>query len=834
MMGKLLPALGVGACVTFSLVSAAAAYPEYNPIHSHPVAIGPEAGRLIVGFRATANNVVVQTIHVQARTKSIETRQALTGASDVAGLAQRVHLNMAKSRQLTPSMHVMILQKTLYGADVDAALKALRTDPTVQFADVDQRRYPHTMPNDVLFYPSTNASGQWFMQGPSTLTATSDAAATDAVSAWDITVGSTGTVIADIDTGVLFNHPDLLRAGFGGRLLPGYDFASGDKSQTTSAALGTYLIANDGDGRDPDPSDPGDWINSTDQTNSLFPKADCPIADSSWHGTRVMGILGALTNNGVGIAGMTWNPYLLPVRALGKCGGYDSDIITGMQWAAGMSVTGVPDNPYPADIINLSLGGTGSCPSAYASAISTLTTMGVLIVVSAGNESGPVDAPGNCGGVLAVAGLRNIGTKVGYSSLGPEVGIAAPAGNCVNSSGACLKSIDTTSNTGLTTPADSSYTNEMYPNLGTSFSAPIVTGIAALMRAVNANLTPAQLIARIESSATPFPQPAGLPVCPSAVANSGECACPNSGTLQCGAGMVNALQAVTAALRPIAAVAVPATTATGSSAVLDASGSAASCGRTIISYAWTVSGGVTLQSGANSAQVAVTPIGAAGTITLKVTDSANAIDTAILSVNSSGSIAKAPATPASAGTSAGACPTALTVIPLAPTVTEAFSPASVGQNVVSTLTITLNNANGFALTHSNLTETLPANLGMATSSSASTPLVPTTTCGGGAVALTSTTSSVTLTAANIPANSNCSITVPVQTATPGSYTNTVAASALTTGPAGANAEAATATLTVTAPSKGGGGSFDWWDMMFVTGVLLAGRRHGRRKPPGAA
>jgi hypothetical protein len=432
-----------------------------------------------------------------------------------------------------------------------------------------------------------------------------------------------------------------------------------------------------------------------------------------------------------------------------------------------------------------------------------------------------------------VAGLRNVGTKVGYSSLGPQVGIAAPAGNCVNSSGACLKSIDTTSNTGLTKPADSTYTNEINPNLGTSFSAPIVTGIAALMRAVNGNLTPAQLIARIESSATAFPQPVGLPVCPSADASSGECTCPNDGT-QCGAGMVNALRAVTAALRPIAAVAVPATTAAGSNAVLDASGSAASCPsaaapRTIVSYAWTASGGVTIQSGANSPQVTVTPTGAAGTITLTVTDSANAVDTAILSVNSSGSISRAAVTPANAGT--GACPTALAVTALAPTVTEAFSPASVGENVVSTLTITLNNANGFALTRSNLTETLPANLSVATSSSASTPLAPTTTCGGGAVSLTSTTSTVTLSAANIPANSSCSIAVPVQTATPGSYTNTVAASALTTGPAGANTATATATLTVTAPSKGGGGSLDWLDMMFVTGVLLAGRRHVRRKPP---
>jgi serine protease len=711
MIGKLLPTLGVGACaalgacMTFSLASAAASYPEYNAVRNRPVSIGPEAGRLIVGFRATPDNVTVQSIHSLARNKNITARQALTSAGDLMELAQRVHLNLSKSRQLTPSMHVMYLQKTLYGADVDAALETLRADPAVKFADVDGRRYPHTVPDDPLFGPSTNSNGQWYMQPPSTLTATSDAAATDAVSAWSITTGSTGTVIADVDTGVRFDHPDLLRAGFGGRLLPGYDFVDQDYNPNPPyAALGTFLIANDGDGWDPDPSDPGDWISATDEMNVLFPAATCGSAtggatDSSWHGTRVMGILGALTNNGAGIAGMTWNPYLLPIRALGKCGGYDSDIIAGMQWAAGMSVTGVPDNPYPADIINLSLGGTGSCPttSPYYSVISTLTDMGVLIVASAGNESGPVDEPGSCQGVLAVAGLRNVGTKVGYSSLGAQVGIAAPAGNCVNPSGACLKSIDTTSNSGLTIPGAHTYTDQISVNLGTSFSAPIVSGIAALMRAVNANLTPAQLIARLKSSAMAFPQPAGTPVCPTVARDSmgnpisGECACPNDGS-QCGAGMANALQAVKAALRPIAAVVVPTNTAAGGTAVLDAGGSAASCGRTVASYAWTRSGGVTIQSGANAAQVTVSPTGA-GTLTLTVTDSAGAADTATLTVSAGGAITSAPTTPTSAGTSAGACPTALTVTPAAPTVTEAFSPASVGENVVSTLTITLKNSN---------------------------------------------------------------------------------------------------------------------------------------------
>jgi serine protease len=835
MIGNRWSVLGGAAIAASVLVSAAGAHAEYNPVSTRPVSIGPAAGRLIVGFRATPTNTVVQTIHSRTRGTTVELGLARTDAGDLAALTQRVGLNAAKSRQLTSSMHVIHLQKTLYGAEVAAALAALRADPAVKFAEVDQRRYPHaTTPNDPLFGQTANAAGQWFMLTPSTLTPTSDAAATDAVSAWDITKGSTGTVIADVDTGVLFDHPDLLRAGFGGRLLPGYDFVSGDVNPNSPYnSLGTFLIANDGDGWDPDPSDPGDWISATDEKNVLFPAATCggtngAPTDSSWHGTRVMGILGALTDNSVGVAGMTWNTYLLPVRALGKCGGYDSDIITAMQWAAGISITGVPDNPYPADIINLSLGGSGSCPTAYADAVAALNALGVLIVASAGNESGPVDAPANCAGVLGVAGLRNVGTKVGYSSLGPQVGIAAPAGNCVNSSGACLKSIDTTTNTGLTTPAANTYTDQSNPNLGTSFSAPIVSGIAALMRAVNANLTPAQLIARIESSATAFPQPATLIangyVCPTADPVSGECACPNDHS-QCGYGMANARSAVKAAQRPIAAVVVPASSGVGSAAVLDASGSAASCGRTIASYAWTATPSTLIPPGSTAAQVTVTPNGSTGTVTLVVTDNLGDTDTATLSVAAGGAITKAAATPTSAGTSAGACPTPLTVTTSAPTVTEAFSPASVAENAVSTLTITLGNANAFALTQASVTETLPANLSVSTSASAAAPA---TTCGGGT--LTNTATSVTLSGADIPANGSCAITLPVQSAMAGSYTSTVAAKALITGPAGANAQSATAVLSVTAPpGKGGGGDLDWWDTMFVVGVLLAGRRHAKRR-----
>ena len=812
---------------------AAAAVPsaEWNPVRSHPVEIGPQARRLIVGFRATDANAATKTIRLRAKSQLVRVTQAQTSHFDMAALIQRSGIAAAGSRQLTPSMHVLFLQKTLFGADVDVALKQLRADPSVAFADVDEWRYPHALPNDPLFVPTATASGQWFMQTPSTLTPTSDAAATDAVSAWDVTQGSSGTVIADVDSGIRFDHPDLLRAGFGGRLLPGFDFVDQDVDSSNSNPLGTFLVSNDGDGWDPDPADPGDWIDSADLKNAaVFPSKNCSTSNSSWHGTRVMGVLGAIANNDAGIAGMTWNPYLIPVRALGKCGGLDSDIIVGIQWAVGMSISGVPDNPYPADIVNLSLGGTGSCTSAYKDLISTLTRMGVLLVASAGNESGPVDIPANCPGVLAVAGLRNIGTKVGYSSLGPEVGIGAPAGNCVTttSGSPCLRSIDTTTNEGATTPGANAYTDQFNSNLGTSFSAPIVSGVAALMRAVNANLTPPQLIARIRASATPFPHPAGLAQCVSGSSSSVECACTST---TCGAGMVNAFSAVKAALNPIAAVKVPVNFKTGS-ATLDAGGSAAACGAGIVSYAWSSTGNVHIVSGAASAAVNITSFGT-GMLTLVVTDSSGNIDTATVNFRASGATTAAPS---SAGSAASACVTPMTVIPAAPTVTEAFEPNSVAAGESAVLTLTFGNPNGFDLTQSGITITLPAGLQLGTTA-------PATTCAGANKSLTPSSATVTLSGAIIPVDGSCDLTVNVTSTAAGTYANTVATNDLMTGPAGGNAEPASASLTVSAGSStgsstaggggtgGGGGTLDWLDIMLVAGVILMirGQAGGKRR-----
>jgi len=527
-----------------------------------------------------ATPVAAVIVKFRSASHSAQGAQVRPAPDRIAALTARTGLALHAARSITDVLHVIHVQPAVTGEPIAATVERLRVDPEVEYAELDQRRYPHaTTPNDPLF------SEQWYLQQSSATTPS----AVDAVTAWDTTTGgigttgTTGIVIADLDTGVRFEHPDLQWAGSGGRLLPGYTFIS------------DTFVANDGDAQDADASDPGDWVIQADLS-----KPECSTgtaANSSWHGTRVSGLLGALSNNGTGIAGVTWSPWLLPVRVLGKCGGLDSDIIAGMLWAAGIHVNGAPDNPYPARIENMSLGGTGACPQLYADVVGQLTAKGVLVVASAGNEGGPVDAPANCAGVAGVAGLRHAGTKVGYSSLGPEIALSAPAGNCVNTGAGstCLYPITTTVNQGTTTPATSGYTDQVSnPNLGTSFSAPLVSGIAGLMLSVNGNLTSAQLIARLKEGSHLFPQtsPGTIPAPPMCHVPTGqtdvqnsECICTLDGQT-CGTGMASASGALNAALRPVAAVRVPASVAPGMNVTLDASGSSAACKHTIASYQW--------------------------------------------------------------------------------------------------------------------------------------------------------------------------------------------------------------------------------------------------------
>ena len=618
-----------------------------NPLASRALAEEPTPRLMVVLHGRPGNGEVAE--HGSDRLRQAVVRSGVATAGD---------------RALTARVHVLYLPGPRGGRDLADALDALRADPDVASVEPDRRKFALAVPSDTAF------PNQWYWMA-------TQPAAVNMEAAWDITTGSTGTVIAVLDTGVRFDHPELARATSSGRLLAGYDFVGADSN-------GGFLAANDGNGWDADPSDPGDWISQADLSNDVF--KTCTVGDSSWHGTRTAGLIGALSNNAGGIAGGTWKPWILPVRVLGKCGGYDSDIQSAMLWAAGISVSGAPTNQFPAKIENLSLGGKSGDPcGSYQAVVDELTAAGVLVVVSAGNDGTSVAPPANCRGVVAVAGLRHVGTKVGYSDLGPEVTLGAPAGNCganfVNG-GACLYSIETTTNLGKTAPGASSYTDQYNYNIGTSFSAPIVSAVAGLMHAVNGNLTPAQFIARLREGTTPYPTtsadsapsaqpPACVDPATSASPQDTECICT---TATCGAGMANALGAVHAAQRPIAAVLTPATVTAGGTVALDASGSAAACGRKVTGYSWTVTPNTAALSATTGAKTSLAaPASGSVTVHLTVTDDAGRTDTADVTV---GATAVSTVAPTSAGSRA--CPAAINPNPPPATPPPTTKPASSG------------------------------------------------------------------------------------------------------------------------------------------------------------
>jgi serine protease len=555
----------------------------------------PDGARVIVKYKALGGLM---------RAQSVPAAGAAAGTADrprhAAMLAGRTGLKLSDGRVIDRHSQVVRGDKSLSSAALAARLA---TDPDVEFAVPDLRRHALALPNDPLFAagPTTSpAAGQWYLRAPDA----TFVSAINAVAAWELTPGLASIVVADVDTGVLFSHPDLIN-----KLHPGYDFVSDAKA------------GGDGSGRDGDATDPGDWTTASDS---------CGAANSSWHGTQTSGLIAAQTGNAVGMASVGHDVMVLPVRVLGKCGGFDSDIIAGMLWAGG--VTNVPTtNPHPARVINMSLGSTGSCLASYSNAISQLTAKGVVVVVAAGNEVGlAVGMPANCAGVIAVTGVRHVGTKVGFSSIGPQVAIAAPAGNCVNAFGPCLYPILTTTNTGTTTASTNTYSDSSNFSVGTSFATPMVAGTVALMLSTNPSLSPAQVMTLLQSSARPFPATSSDASVAQCQAPNGveqiECLCTTS---TCGAGLLDAGAAVAAA----AAVATPSaviSTASGSptlggSVVLSGTASTAIGGRSVVSYQWALTSGGELASftSATNASTVTLATTAAGSVvvSLTVTDS---------------------------------------------------------------------------------------------------------------------------------------------------------------------------------------------------------------------
>ncbi|KRG45949.1 peptidase S8 [Stenotrophomonas panacihumi] len=385
-------------------------------------------------------------------------------------------LGLASVRRLAVGPQLVKADRPLDRAEAETLMRRLAADPNVVSVEVDQLLRPTLTPND------PRLSEQWGFGTTS--------AGINVRPAWDQSTG-TGVVVAVIDTGIT-NHADL-----NANILPGYDFIS------------DTFVSRDGDGRDSNPADEGDWNPVANECYS-----GSPVSNSSWHGTHVAGTIAAVTNNAVGVAGTAFNAKVVPVRVLGRCGGYTSDIADAIVWASGGTVSGVPANANPAEVINMSLGGSGTCSSTYQNAINGAVSRGTTVVVAAGNSAANVSGsvPANCANVVAVAAITSAGAKASFSNYGTGIDVSAPG-----------QSILSTLNSGTTTPGSASYASYN----GTSMASPHVAGVVALMQSVAPTaLTPAAVEATLKSTASPLP---------------GAC----SGG--CGAGIVNANAAVTAA-----------------------------------------------------------------------------------------------------------------------------------------------------------------------------------------------------------------------------------------------------------------------------------------------
>jgi len=527
------------------------------------------AASIVTSTGATINastlggNDTVDAFIVTYRDGSAERTSGQAVTQNVGAALARAKLDVA-SQKATPSRAVSVQWKRKLGMGADvvrtsrklnhtealALMQQIAADPAVAHVEPDVRM--HIVKDIALNATRTAAVGtstpndpdfsyQWHMR-PGTgavetigsdTTGYANYGGSNASTAWLSNDGS-GVIVAEIDTGVT-QHPDLNLA----LANAGYDFI-------TDAATSGRAV----DGRVPGGWDTGDWT-----TDSM----GCGTENSSWHGTHVFGTIAAMTNNGVGLTGVAPGSQVLPLRALGHCGGATSDIADAITWASGGSVPGMPANTHPAQVISMSLGGPGMCEAAdaFGSAIAGAMSRGVTVIVAAGNNSDNTAnySPSSCPGVITVSSVGITGKRAFYSNYGNLVSIAAPGGGIYANDDVTQTTepdagfVWSTLNDGTTVPGNPVY-GEM---AGTSQATPHVSGVVALMiGAVQAAglpaLSPLQIQEALIASVRAFPLSEGYPF---------------------GAGVVDANAAVQAALNPkmtvlpVALNAGTATTVTG-------------------------------------------------------------------------------------------------------------------------------------------------------------------------------------------------------------------------------------------------------------------------------
>jgi serine protease len=548
-----------------------------------------------VNSEASAPEEMVSSLIVKPHAEAGARLSSALQAFDAKGLSKSALVPLTVGRSMSGKAHVVKLEQpvTLSEARVIAA-RLMHNEPSLEYAEPDRMVYPLTTPTDPGY------GNQWHYFAPN---GTTNKGGANLPLAWDVTKGSSSVVVALIDNGYR-PHIDFPQ------LLPGFDFITDPTA------------AHDGDGRDADARDPSDAVVA----------GECgvgtPAKTGHWHGTAMVGLLGAVMNNGQGGTGVAPNAGILPVRVVGKCGGLTSDVVDGMRWAAGLSVAGVPANLTPAKVMSISIGAPGACGSTFQAAVTEIVNAGTVIAVATGNGSltNGVEAPANCSGVIAVTGHAIDGDLAHYANVAPLVALSGPGGGCgkltfgttcTDNSSSNGPGVYSTFNTGTTSPGADSYS--IGP--GTSAAAPHVAGVAALLLSINPTLSPAQIRAILQSSARPFPAGSW---------------CTSSGSGLCGTGILDAQAALQVlGVPPIVTITNPSQVVAPNITVSLSGVATASAGRSISSYTWTQVTGASVGTIANqnTATASFTaPVTGTYSFKLTATDSSGLIGTATATV----------------------------------------------------------------------------------------------------------------------------------------------------------------------------------------------------------
>ncbi len=416
------------------------------------------------------NMAEVEIITVALTTRNAEHPKALSKEWQQR-IIEATGLQLTYMQGASGDTHIFKLPKKKIPAEAEEVAARIRALPGILFAEPESIApgYNFAVPTDPLY-----STSQWNLK--------SAGGGANLPPAWDITTGKNTLVVAVIDSGVLTTHPEL-----SGRLLSGYDFISDP------------VRANDGNGRDANPGDPGNWVAAEEATPG------CSVSNSDWHGTRVASIVAANANNGIGIAGVDWQAKILPVRITGKCVGpagqyTDTDLIDAVRWAAGLTVSG-NTNPSPAKVINLSVGRPSPCPIGIQTAIDDARKKGAVVIAAVGNTEGASalqNSPANCNRVIRVAAVDQKGGLAPYSNQGEAASLSAPGGSFTD-----LLELKMAADGGVTTPLnDGVIKGDM---VGTSFAAPHVAGVAALMLAAKPKISPPGVSVLLANTTRNFP-----------------------------------------------------------------------------------------------------------------------------------------------------------------------------------------------------------------------------------------------------------------------------------------------------------------------------------------